>query len=144
MIPAILCLCLFAPQVFAGWRGFSPAAHLTLLLLSLTVVSSALVSLTAGSADPLHAQDAPPLMSYATIGLALLAPLYWVIEPLLPRRTTAVAAILAQTLSLCFAAAIAGSLHKVAQPLTQWLALGLVAGLLALAVSALWYHHAKK
>lgn len=145
MIHLTLCLFIFGPQAFAGWRGFSPAAHLTLLLLSLTVASSALLSLTAGAPDPLPtSQNALPAIGYATVGLAMLAPLYWAIEPLLPSKTTAIAAVLVQSLALCFAAAIWGKLHNLAQPLTEWFAVGLVAGLFAIALSVLWHSYLRK
>lgn len=145
MIEAItLCALILAPQAIAGWRGFDPAAHLTLLLLSLTLVSSVLVSL-AGQAVPPAATDSATSIhpveftgiSYAAVGLAILAPLFWAIEPRCTTRDKAVANVLVQTLALCFACATTIISLPIAQRLIEWISFGVVAALFGLVLHSL-------
>lgn len=141
----ILSAVILGPQALAGWRGFGTAAHLTLLLLSLTVVSSALLSLAAQTMTPppqpgetfMYTIHLTPL-SYAAIGLAILAPLYWMLEPARGAKTTAAASVIAQALAMTFAATIAGDSSNVGYQLTAWLALTLTLALFALASWTLW------
>lgn len=141
----ILSAVILGPQALAGWRGFGAAAHLTLLLLSLTVVSSALLTLAAQTMTPppqpgetfVYKVHLTPL-SYAAIGLAILAPLYWMLETAHPAKTNATASVLAQALAMTFAATIAGNSQSMAYQLTTWLALMLTFALIVLAVWMLW------
>ncbi|QUJ77200.1 hypothetical protein KDD17_04035 [Sulfitobacter albidus] len=133
-------ICLLAPQGVAHLRGFGPAGHLTLLLLSLCAVTAVLAAaaFSALPGDLRATRDATYFvvtispLGYAMIGLTLLAPLYWAVEQLRPEARFSIDTALAQALALTMAAALSGSGAPTGAPRVAELAsLALVLGMLA-------------
>lgn len=141
MITLVFICIMLGPQLFAGHRSVGPAAHLTLLLFSMCIVTASLaaVALQAFPAPPpsedaqYYVGDLNPL-SYATIGLALLTPFYWAVEHFSPDADMRIDEVLAQTLALAFTAVILGGPHQMMELATLVLTIALLA-------RALWNLH---
>lgn len=115
MITIVFLCIMLGPHIIAGQRSVGPATHLTLLLFSISIVTASLSAIALYTQPvvqptqgfPEYFAHLNPLAS-ATIGLALLTPLYWAVEHVSPDADLRVDAVLAQTLALTFSAAILG------------------------------------
>jgi|GEM_PF-2807699 hypothetical protein len=119
------------PQLLAARRRYGPAAHLTLLLLSLVSVAAFFVFVPLQSAMGSEQTPAPNLnyLGFAAIGLAGLVPLFWALEQMFPTYNFVVATLLAQALGLLFTAALVLLSSSALPSLLEGAALALVLAL---------------
>lgn len=115
MITFVFLCIMLGPQIIAGQRSVGPATHLTLLLFSISFVTASLSAMSLYTQPASHpSQGIPDVIAHlnplasATIGLALLTPLYWTVEHVSPDADLRIDTVLAQTLALAFSAAILG------------------------------------
>jgi hypothetical protein len=134
MITIVFLCIMLGPQLIAELRSAGPATHLTLLLFSMSIVTACL------SIMAVHTQPTPqpsagipydiahlnPL-ACATVGLALLTPLYWAVEHFSPNGDLRIDVILAQTLAIAFTAAILGQASHLIELTTLALTIALCA-----------------
>jgi hypothetical protein len=129
-----LIVTLLAPQLWAALRGFSPAAHLTFLLLSLClVISTFIFALPAALSFPAQGQSVTLKLSYigfAVVGLTGLVPLFWALQQMFPSYRYALITALAQALGLAFTAVLLTLAAGSAVPsVLEWTTLALVIAL---------------
>lgn len=102
-----LIITMLGPQLWAALKGFSPAAHLSLLMVSLIGITCAVVFFG------LHLTPAPQgqtstlklsYIGYSAMGLAGLIPLFWALQKMFPNYGFAFVTVLAQSLGLAFTA----------------------------------------
>lgn len=128
-----LIVTLLVPQLWAALGRYSPAAHLTLLLLSLIAITSAVVFLGLQLSSAPQGQSTPLKLSYiglSTIGLAGLVPLFWALQQMFPSYRFAFVTVLAQALGLTFTAVLLTVAAGSAVPsVLEWGTLALVIAL---------------
>jgi hypothetical protein len=98
---------MLGPQLWAARKGFSPAGHLSLLMLSLIVVTCAVVFVGVQLTPASQGRTATLKLSYigySAMGLAGLIPLFWALQKMFPSYRFALVTVLAQSLSLAFTA----------------------------------------
>lgn len=135
---------LLGPQAWAMSKRFGPAAHLTLLFISLISITAFTVFFASQLAPPSDAVVRPEVtltyIGIAGIGLAGLVPLFWALEQMFPTYSFAVATVLAQALSLTFTATLLTLSSGVALPSAlEWAVLALVAALYAAGLHVVHY-----
>jgi len=130
------------PQLLAARRRYGPAAHLTLLLLSLVSVAAFFVFVPLQSAMGSEQTPAPNLnyLGFAAIGLAGLVPLFWALEQMFPTYDFTITTLIAQALGPVLTASTllvsrGGSLPS----LLEWAALALVISLYAAGLHVVSY-----
>lgn len=110
MTTLVLLAVITLPQLWAARRRFGPAAHLTLLMLSLSLIMALyvwggfLTSTTAEAATPLALNLT--YLGFAAMGTAGLVPLFWALEQMFPTYDFSIATVLAQALGLVFTATL--------------------------------------
>ncbi len=128
-----LIVTMLGPQLWAALRGFSPAAHLSLLMLSLIVITCAVVFFGLDITPAPQGQTATlklTYIGYSAMGLAGLIPLFWALQKMFPSYGFALVTILAQSLSLAFTAMLLTLAAGSAVPsVLEWATLGLVIAL---------------
>jgi hypothetical protein len=134
LMPTLLIsLVMFVPQLVAELRKSGPAAHLTLLLLSICAVTSVLSALAISSQSPPQLAgpetDYITPIGYAAVGLSILTPFYWAIEHICDGADFQIDIILVHSLALTFAAILCSSVLQSAFLLVEVFALCLIATL---------------
>lgn len=132
----LISLIMFVPQLVAELRKAGPAAHLTLLLLSICAVTSVLSALAISSLSPpqlagpetYYMSHITPI-GYAAVGLSILTPFYWAIEHICDGADFRTDIILVHSLALTFAAILCSSVLQSAFLLVEVFALCLIATL---------------
>ena len=116
MLTLPILIMMLLPQLVAGLRRKDPAAHLTLLLLSicavttLIAVSSLRASPAPASAQTYYVMHLPTLV-WPVLGLCLLTPFYWAVEHVCTTRDLRIDRVLVQALALTMTAALWGEAH---------------------------------
>ena len=124
------------PQLVAGLRRKGPAAHLTLLLLSICAVTTLITVLTLStppaptSRQTYYMVHLPPLV-WPVLGLCLLTPFYWAVEHVCSARDLRLDSVLVQALALTMAVALWGEAQGTSPLVIEFGASALVLALLS-------------
>jgi hypothetical protein len=113
MLALSICIIVLLPQLVAGLRRKGPAAHLTLLLMSICAVITLMAVLAIRHTAPVVSGDgrslAPlvwPLLVWPVLGVCLLVPLYATLEQTCRACDLRLDSIVVQALALIFTAAL--------------------------------------